>query len=114
MKCQKSSDIPISQVEAEGAEGVRIRWLIGKDDGIENFAMRMFELQPGGHTPRHSHRHEHEVFVLEGNGVFFCQGKEHAFESGYVIFVPPQKEHQFRNTGDSTLRFLCLVPAFAC
>ena len=31
--------------------------------------MRQFELAPGGHTPRHTHAHEHEVFVLEGAGV---------------------------------------------
>jgi len=114
MKCQKSSDVPISEVESDDAEGVRIRWLIGKEDGIENFAMRMFEVQRGGHTPRHSHSHEHEVFVLEGKGELFFEGKERAFESGYVIFVPARTEHQFRNTGDSTLKFLCLVPAFAC
>ena len=30
--------------------------------------MRQFEVAPGGHTPKHSHGHEHEVFVLEGIG----------------------------------------------
>jgi len=33
-----------------------------------------------------------------------------AFEAGDVVFVPPDELHQFRNTGDGELRFLCLIP----
>jgi quercetin dioxygenase-like cupin family protein len=113
MKIEKSSNIAKVAVEAEGAKDVEIRWLISKDDGAENFAMRMFELQPGGHTPLHKHPHEHEVFVIEGEGVFIYEEKEYQFNKEYVIFVPGSKEHQFRNTGDSILRLLCLIPATA-
>jgi len=28
-----------------------------------------------------------------------------------VIFVPGGKEHQFKNTGKSILRMLCIIPA---
>ncbi len=111
MKIAKSSDIAKKPVEMEGANGVEIRWLISKDDGAENFAMRMFELQSGGCTPLHTHPHEHEVFVIEGRGVLVCEGQEHEFGREYVIFVPGNKEHRFKNTGDSILRFLCLIPA---
>ncbi len=113
MKIEKSSNVSKCSVEIEGAKDVEIRWLISKDDGAENFAMRMFELQPGGHTPLHTHLHEHEVFVLEGQGAFVYEGQEHQFEPEHVIFVPPNKEHQFKNTGDSILRMLCLIPASA-
>ena len=113
MKIEKSSDITLKPVNIEGAKNVQIRWLISKDDGAENFAMRMFELQPGGFTPLHTHSHEHEVFILEGQGVFVCEGQEHKFSEEYVIFVPPNKEHRFKNTGSGVLRFLCLIPASA-
>ena len=113
MKVTKSSDVPINPVVVEGAEGVEIRWLIWKDDGADNIAMRMFEVQPGGHTPLHSHPHEHEVFIVEGEGVFMCEGREYGFGREDVIFVPGGKEHQFRNTGDSVLRFLCIIPMSA-
>jgi len=113
MKIEKSSDIKKCAVDVEGAKDVEIRWLISKEDGAENFAMRMFELQPGGHTPLHTHAHEHEVFVIEGQGVFVFEGKEHEFSAEYVIFVPANKEHQFRNAGNSLLRMLCLIPATA-
>ena len=113
MKIEKSSNIGKSPVEVEGAKDVDIRWLISKDDGAENFAMRMFEIKPAGYTPLHKHRHEHEVFVIEGEGLLVYEGKEYQFNRDYVIFVPPNKEHRFKNTGNSILRFLCLIPAAA-
>jgi len=108
MKIEKSSNVTKSPVEMDGAKDVEIRWL--KDDGADNFAMRMFELQPGGHTPLHTHPQEHEIFALEGQGTFVFEGQEHPFEAEHVIFVPPNKEHQFRNSGQSVMRMLCIIP----
>jgi len=113
MKIEKSSNISKRAVEVEGAKDVEIRWLISKEDGAENFAMRMFELQPGGFTPLHTHPHEHEVFVVEGKGAFVCEDQEHEFGAEHVIFVPPSTEHRFKNTGNCVLRFLCLIPVAA-
>ena len=110
MKLENSKNIAKKPVEVDGAKGAEMRLLISEADGAANFAMRMFELQPGGHTPLHTHAHEHEVFVLEGQGVFVCDGQEHEFGPEYVIFAPPNKEHRFKNTGDSILRMLCLIP----
>lgn len=113
MKIEKSNNISKAPVEIEGAKDVAVRWLISKEDGAENFAMRLFEFQPGGHTPLHTHPHEHEVFVVEGQGLFVYEGQEYEFGSGHVIFVPGNKEHQFKNTGGSVLRMLCMIPADA-
>jgi len=103
----------VDAVEVEGASRVGVRWLITRDDGAENFAMRMFEIEPGGHTPLHTHAHEHEVFAVEGKGALVYEGAEHAFEAGYVMFVPPEVEHCFKNTGDCLLKMLCLIPGSA-
>ncbi len=111
MKIENSSNVVKSPVEIDEAKDVEIRWLISKDDGAENFAMRMFELQPGGYTPLHIHPWEHEVFIVEGEGTFVFEGEEHRFRPEYVVFVPPNKEHQFKNTGNGILRFLCIIPA---
>jgi len=113
MKIEKSSDIAKRPVEVDGAKDTDIRWLISKEDGAENFSMRMFEIKPGGYTPLHVHPHEHEVFIVEGEGIFVCEGKEYKFGRDYVIFAPGGNEHQFRNMGDSVLRMLCLIPASA-
>jgi quercetin dioxygenase-like cupin family protein len=113
MKIDKSSNVSKCSVEIAGAEGVEIRWLISKNDGARNFAMRMFELAQGGHTPLHTHPHEHEVFIVEGEGVIVFEGREHPFAAEHFVFVPGGKEHCFKNTGQSILRFLCVIPADA-
>jgi len=113
MKIEKSENIAKRPVEIEGAKDTGIRWLISKEDGAENFAMRMFEIQPGGHTPLHTHPHEHEIFAVEGEGVLVYEGKEYEFGKDYVILVPGGKEHRFRNRGDSVLKLLCLIPMAA-
>ncbi len=113
MKIEKSANIKKSPVTIEGAKDVEIRQLISKQDGAKNFAMRMFELKPGGHTPLHTHPHEHEVFIVTGRGTLVCEGQEHEFAPEHVIFIPGGEEHQFKNTGDSILKFLCLIPADA-
>ncbi|MHC4558692.1 MAG: cupin domain-containing protein [Planctomycetota bacterium] len=110
MKITKSIDVVTKPVGMAGAKDVDIRVLISTDDGAENFAMRMFEVQPGGYTPLHTHPNEHEVFIVEGHGVLVYAGQEHPFEAGHVIFVEPDSKHQFKNTGGSILKFLCLVP----
>jgi quercetin dioxygenase-like cupin family protein len=103
-------DVPIEEIVEEGAKGIQVRWLISKSDGAENFAMRFFEVEPGGYTPHHSHDWEHEVFILSGEGVVVCEGEEREIREGYVVFVPPGAKHCFKNTGKERLIFLCLIP----
>jgi mannose-6-phosphate isomerase-like protein (cupin superfamily) len=50
------------------------------------------------------------VFVLQGTGVVVHEGKDYPLAPEVVVFVPGGDEHCFKNTGNSTLRFLCLVP----
>jgi len=101
----------VEAVDAEeGASKLKVRWLITKDMGAENFAMRLFEMAPGGFSPLHSHPWEHEVFVLEGEGVVIGRDGEKAFKAGTVVFIAPGERHRFRNTGSETVRFLCMIP----
>ena len=108
MKVKHWTDVPAQA--AEGAEGVTVRWVVNKQDGAPHFAMRVFEVQPGGSSPRHSHWWEHEVFVLEGQGVAAGAAGESPLSAGTVVLVPGGEMHQFRNTGDRVLRFICLIP----
>lgn len=110
MRIVSSEQISAAEVTEAGATLTTIRWLIKKEDGAPNFAMRLFEMQPGGHTPYHSHPWEHEVFVLEGSGNINTESGPRAFKAEDVILVLPDEKHQFCNTGSQTLRFICLIP----
>jgi quercetin dioxygenase-like cupin family protein len=110
MKVSHYEQTPAKPVEMEGSAGCRVRWLVDEHDGAPTFAMRHFEVAPGGHTPRHFHDYEHEVFVLEGSGVVVEGDREHRLQAGDVVFVKPNEVHQFRNPGPAPLKFLCLIP----
>ena len=103
-----------TEVESKKAEccpsKVRIRSLITKNIGASNFAMRLFEIEPDGTTPLHTHAWEHEVFILGGKGAVFDGTKETPFKAGDVVFILPDERHQFKNTGNKILKFLCLIP----
>ena len=104
---QEVEEVPVSM---EGATGCAVRQLINEQDGAPTFAMRQFTVEPGGHTPRHKHPYEHEVFVLEGHGQVWENDTPHPLRAGDTVLVKPDEVHQFRNTGETPLRFLCLIP----
>lgn len=110
MKVNHYEQVPQQPVDMPGAKDCRVRSLVGSAESAPNFAMRQFEVSPGGHTPKHSHDYEHEIFVLEGQGVAVEGNIEHRLQAGDVVFVSPNDVHQFRNTGSGPLKFLCLIP----
>jgi quercetin dioxygenase-like cupin family protein len=110
MKIMNYRDVKAEEVTEEGAVGATIRWLIAQDDGAPNFSMRHFEIAPGGSTPKHQHDWEHEVFILNGEGAVFRMGEDVPIRKGDFVFIPPGEEHQFKNTSDSDLALICLIP----
>jgi quercetin dioxygenase-like cupin family protein len=66
MKFVKYKDVKEEIPTKKGIKGLTIKWLITDKDGAKNFAMRLFEVEPGGNTPWHQHDWEHEIIVLEG------------------------------------------------
>jgi quercetin dioxygenase-like cupin family protein len=108
VKVFSSASVPVEPVEH--GKGVSIQWLIDRKQGAPNFAMRLFEVQPGGSTPFHNHDWEHEVFILEGEGAVKGPGAETPLKAGDVAYVAPNEQHQFASTGQGPLRFICIVP----
>ncbi|MCZ7546165.1 MAG: cupin domain-containing protein [Anaerolineae bacterium] len=104
------TEVPLQEVGAE-APGVGVRWVIDEEhDGAPNYALRLFEIAPGGHTPDHAHPWEQENFILEGRGRVMLDGVWHDLEPGDVVFVPADCRHTYENTGDAPFKFLCGIP----
>jgi quercetin dioxygenase-like cupin family protein len=105
---------PYTSIESQKADccqsKVQIRKLITKYIGANNFVMRLFEIEPEGNTPLHTHPWEHEVFILEGEGAVFNGVESSPFKTNDVVFIPPDERHQLKNTGKTLLKFLCLIP----
>jgi len=96
--------------ESDLVKGVSGRVLIGAADGAP-FCMRLFTVDSGGHTPRHTHAWEHEIFFHQGRGQVFNRGQWQDVRPGSAVFVPAGVEHQVRNNSGDLLVFVCLVPA---
>lgn len=113
MKVVNYKDIVPVVMDNEMLKNVAGRVMIGKEDGAKNFCMRIFELGKEGYTPKHTHDWEHEVFVHSGTGEVLIEDKWYPVSEGSAIFVPANIEHQFKNTSDKTLIFICLIPSGA-
>ena len=103
------TDVNAKDAES-GSTKLNVRWLIAKEAGAKNFAMRLFEMEAGGNSPLHSHNWEHEVFILEGEGVVVGGQEEKEFKAGDAIFIPANEKHQLKNNCRKTCKFLCLIP----
>lgn len=109
MKVTDYYKVPLEEVKEE-AEGVKIRWLISDKDHAKNFAMRLFEVESRGYTPYHKHDWEHEIFILEGEGEVRIEEKIYHIKKDSVVFVEPGQKHNFKNTGNTLLKFICVIP----
>jgi quercetin dioxygenase-like cupin family protein len=115
MLIRRPEQTPARPVTMDGVQGVTMRIMVGRGDGAPNFSMRHFTVEAGGHTPRHAHNYEHEVYVVAGQARLEHEGRFHELAAGDVVYIEPNAVHQFSNPGSEPLRFLCLVPSeFDC
>lgn len=111
MIIRKLSEIEKTGVDMAGVKGITKQLVLGSDDDVPNFSFRVFTIEPGGHTPLHSHDVEHLNFIMSGQGALIdADGKANALNQGEFAFVSPNETHQFRNTGDEPFVFICAVP----
>jgi quercetin dioxygenase-like cupin family protein len=102
---------PLVTMAGEDVAGVGKRVLVSPAEGWEGWVMRLFEVEPGGHTPRHSHPWPHINYVPAGKGSLFVGGEERPLTAGSYAYVPAGAEHQFGAAPDEPLSFICIVPA---
>jgi quercetin dioxygenase-like cupin family protein len=112
MKIVRLNDVKKVPVETEGADGAFKQLPIGSSDGAPIFSMRVFTVEPGGHTPFHAHPWEHENYVIEGEGVLCdASGNEYPIRRGDFAIVLPDEKHCYKNrSGDRALVLICAVP----
>jgi len=112
MKVCRLSQAQRTPVEMDGAEAVAKQVPIGMHDGAPTFSFRVFTIDPGGHTPLHTHEAEHVNYVISGHGVLVDQHEtERPLRAGDFALVLPNEKHQYRNPSE-TERFvmICAVP----
>lgn len=110
MELKRVKDIPSEEVTFFGSSGTSIQWLWSKEEA-PHFALRRFTIKPGGEIGLHDHLEEHEIFILSGEGIVFNESREEIkVQPGDTLYVPPQEPHGYKNTSQSDLIFLCIIP----
>ena len=97
-------------LEGNDLKGVVKKVLIGSKEGWKDYVMRLFSLENGGYTPKHSHPWPHINIVLKGKGTLFLEGNEFSVERGSIAFVPENALHQYRADRGENMEFICIVP----
>jgi S-methyl-1-thioxylulose 5-phosphate methylthiotransferase len=116
--------------EARRREEEPLRWegvevLAYKPDGQDTFRdlsrqvlfdredlacqVRLFEVEPGGHTTLERHQHAHAVIVLRGRGQCLVGDEVIDLRPYDLVEVRPWQWHQFRAAADDHLGFVCIV-----
>lgn len=111
MILKKSNHVLRQAITLNGFTGVYNSYLLVKEDGCPNYALRLSEIDPNGHTSYHAHEEEHEYYFLEGKGIVVDLNKvEHLVEPGDAIYIPQKQKHQVKNVGKNVLKFICTIP----
>ncbi len=105
------TEIETIESKKEGFKGMFQRFLWSTDDGCQNFAMRLMEFKPHGHTSYHAHLEEHQFYFLEGQPAYVdAEGNEIQLEVGDTVYVPSDEPHQIKNVGDTVMKMVCMIP----
>ncbi|MCB2166220.1 MAG: cupin domain-containing protein [Deltaproteobacteria bacterium] len=99
--------------------GTSIRWLSKHGDdgnGVPEYGLRYFTVQPGGQIPIHSHFYHQTMYILSGK--FECWEfdpekdrlkKKVICGPGFSIYVPSKQPHGMKNISDDPSAFLCCI-----
>ena len=112
MKITRLQDVEKVSVDMDGAKNAFKQVPISGSDDSPNFSFRVFTVEPGGHTPYHTHDFEHLNYVISGRGVLVDEdGNEQAVSAGDFALVLPEEKHQYRNISPiEPFVIICAVP----
>jgi quercetin dioxygenase-like cupin family protein len=110
MIIKKLADAPLVHMADHGDITKQI--VLGPEDGSGEIVLRYFAVAPKGASPYHHHDFPHLVKVEAGQGVAVDpEGNEHPIRPGDYVYVNDDETHCFKNTGQESLEFICIVPA---
>ena len=106
-----AESVPFEDLLKNGAEKVKVRYLIDERHGSNHFALRIYTVDKNGRTPLDQHQYEHQVYVMNGEGFLRMQRNgsvSRPIRAGDTVFIPSNAVHQFTNEREEPLVFLCV------
>ncbi len=85
-------------------KGVKLALLVDSKKSPQA-SVSMLLIEPEVEIPIHTHEEQIDsIYVLEGAGQAYVNGKWEEIKAGDYIFVPPKEEHGVKNTGTQPLK----------
>ena len=106
----KRTKVPVETFHEIGARNVRIRTLIGGEDGALASSLHEITIGKGGSTAMHRHEWEHQLIVEKGRGYLQTVEGKVPLRAGDVVLVGAGEEHSFGQSGKEPIRFLVVTP----
>ena len=80
-----------------------------KADLVIRYSLAHAAVKPGRASRPHRLKSSEVYYILEGEGVLHIGDESATVFAGHAIYVPPCAEQYIENSGDSDLKFLCIV-----
>ena len=78
----------------------RVKVLFAPDkEGIQELTFSHAIIPPGSKTDYHAHDRPELIYIVSGEGICICEGKEIPVTGDMVMWVLAGEKHQFINTG---------------
>lgn len=101
-------DCPVYRISPNDTNRIALVFDSNLADNSLTFCLEIFDV--GGQTPFHTHHSAAEMFfILKGQGLAICDGKNIPLQSGDSILVRATGVHQIINTGLTRLYALCFM-----
>tara|TARA_B100000745_G_scaffold56822_3_gene33699 strand:- start:128 stop:796 length:669 start_codon:yes stop_codon:yes gene_type:complete len=84
------------------------RWfklLVDKGIGCQHVTQFLGHI-PKSEAPAHHHTYEEAIYIVEGRGVLWANGKEASVAPGSCIYLPRQVKHSMKNLEDTPIRLM--------
>ncbi len=95
-----------SKVITKALPGRKHKMVVRPDNmGTKNMCAGVAVFPGNAHAPSHVHEKEEEIlYVLEGEGNMYFEGKPERIKGGTFMFVPKGVEHSLEATTDKDLK----------
>ena len=80
-----------------------------KEDLKLHYSLAHAKVMPGESTKPHKLKTSEVYYILEGQGRMHIDKESCMVKPGCTIYIPPNARQYIENTGDSALKFLCIV-----
>ena len=79
----------------------------------QKLSLQVSEVPIDSEQPLHNHGPEQCYYIIRGKGLMIIEEETREISAGSAIYIPPDKRHGIKNTGDEVLEYLTAnSPAF--